>query len=312
MDKNNGLDWYPSKAAPPGQQALHRPFIYHIPKTGGTTLQVILTRAYDVLLSTLAKQGHKLPPLAIGRIETMDEATPEGLSKNYVLMSSHMPFPFHQQFASDFELVTIVREPFRRLVSSFTYSMARARRRPTLEDFSAFIADENNRNYQAKFLAGAPFEEPAQSTDAGARAWANLQEHFTYFGTTHHIQAIASRLLAQSSLPNVLAERLNKTRAVHPLDVSQFEQEALSLNAEDIELYERIAAAPRLGEMNEGDQRPPHPTTIVSYEAPESSSERFVGKSGIIATAQILPHIKNGKMPRAAFDQLLANATQGG
>jgi len=157
-------------------------FFYHVPKTGGLSFFIALTAAHNFV----SKRADRLGALGSEtRIERFDEPPPHRrcYQDGYALLASHGGFGLHRRFRQSFLLTTIVRDPFGRVRSDYTYTSMRQGRPVSGPGFEAMLRDESNRNRSVKQLAGCHrFDQPA-APGLYRQAIETLDQAFHSFGT---------------------------------------------------------------------------------------------------------------------------------
>ena len=262
-------------------------FIYHVPKTGTTTVYAAPHRALAVAYAGRRQAFPDFEPPMIGRLDDPALLTESGVIEGrFGLVASHLPYGFHRRFGHDFQLMPLLREPFARIVSGYTYACMRAASAPTQDGFQAHFEAAENRNAATRQLGG--------SAEA---AIDNLERDFNLFGTVEHIHTALERLLGTMNLPNVLIERLDATAPEYRLDLSPFRDTVRALNAEDVALFDHIAQSPRV--PSPLPSRPPHPLSVLVRETDnnrQSTIETRVVPTGSLGNP--------GELPPEAFRHL--------
>ena len=124
----------------------------HLPKTGGTTLRLIIGRNYHPRL-TYTIDG------APGSVEAFINLPPER-RREFVVLQGHIPFGLHEHLGGEARYVTMLRHPVERVVSLYYYvrkipahPFHDAARRMTLAEFVEG-GTEQAVNHQTRLLAG--------------------------------------------------------------------------------------------------------------------------------------------------------------
>ncbi|MCW5699161.1 MAG: hypothetical protein KIT00_04910 [Rhodospirillales bacterium] len=258
-----------------------------------TSLLTALCMSAGAMFNFIHKQSPVFEPPVNGRID-FETDDPRVFNGRYAVVGSHHSFPFHRRFATDFKLVTVLRDPYRRIVSAYSYGCMRAKRAPALDAFVAFFRDPNNQNIATKTFAS---DTAAPQPDADA-AFEILHRHFWLFGVTEHIDAIASGYLSHCGFPNVLMERLNSTRPEYRIDATAFEDEIRALNRADCQLYDLVRKENRVPLLPKVPQTL-HCHTVVVKEA--ENSDKCISVTDPLPTRDLLPHLQQGPASLARF-----------
>ncbi len=297
--------WFPSHALK-STLALQPVFLYHVPRTGGTTLFAVLRHAFDTVFELLRSTDPDIELPLVGRYD--DPALNTGgqhTTTPFCLMASHNSFGFHEHFANPFHLVTVLRDPVERVVSAYTYARMREGRQPEITGFEAFVRAPENRDVATRQLVGI---EPGQSVsdkDTG-HAIETLETRFYAFATTAGLREIGSALLTLNGLPNVLAEPLNATLPEWRLDTAAHSDLIASHNTRDATLYDYVARHPR---SRFADLCPDpgvvNPVTTLILDRSDAES----AKADVVAarTADIVGTLD---VTRAGHDEILALAAR--
>jgi hypothetical protein len=228
------------------RSALERPLVFvHLPRTGGTTLTLIVTRQFPAALSFAFDGADMDGSLARYR------ALPENRRRALRLISGHVPFGIHE-IVGPADYVTMLRDPVERVISMYEYILRRPAHflhdRVVGMDLGEYVETgihRDARNGQCRLLSGEPHEEAASASgvDLLERAWRNL-ESFVAVGLTERFDE--SLLLYRDRLgwdrlsygrENVLAGR--PSAATFPTEVLDVVRRH---NALDLELYARVRA----------------------------------------------------------------------
>jgi hypothetical protein len=298
--------WFAGRAAESGEIDLRRIFLYHVPKTGGTTFFSAISAAFSLLFHIVRQQspGAALPDVA--RFDDPALANLPRVAKDHVFAASHLPYPFHAKFPHPFSLMTILRDPYRRVLSSYTYACMRKGKSPSQAEFAIFIRRPENIAVQVKQLIGRQPQE-AVTIEDGARAVELLQGKFSFYGTTDHIAALTSAILQWNCLPNVLIDHLNKTEQHYRFDGQALEDEVRALNAAEAPLFALAHANPALSPPGApAGGVLPHPRTVLVRETENAGQSG--GRLKGVATSTIVDRIVDGRLPKAEFDRLFAEA----
>jgi hypothetical protein len=227
--------------APSPDVKVPRLMFYHIPKTGGLYVYNALGSAL-MLLSQLTKSSHpQFPGFEVGRIDAREEMA---RINSLWLVGTHLPYGWHldYKFATPFKLFTLVRDPFERVLSNYTYNCMRSDKKPVVAEFLEFAAlPENCDTMVRHFCGGAP-----DSQLDVTRALGILERDFLAYDTIEHIPEMVEGLLTYANLPNVMVGgKINFTMSEYKLDAAELRPQVEALNRADAEFYAEIKANPR-------------------------------------------------------------------
>jgi hypothetical protein len=290
----------------------YRPlFFYHVPKTGGLSFFVALCAANTFV----NKRGDRLGALGPDtRVERFDEPPPHrrDYQEAYALLVSHGAFGLHRRFRQSFLLTTIVRDPFGRVRSDYTYNSMRKGRPVSGPGFEAMLRDEANRNRGVKQLAGQDrFDQPA-SPGLYEKAVETLDRAFHSFGTHQDVSRLIGLYLSYYRLPNILMDRVNTTTPAYQLDATPWRAEIEARNDQDLLLYEYVRANRRIPELALASPAC-HPVTVIVNEV--DNSDRSASHGIGVDTARLARLVAEncGRANRLAItlDWLAAGAVMG-
>lgn len=216
-------------------------FFYHIPKTAGLTFRNSLSSSMK--FADKHWQTSYFSDLKEEIFSWNENYSDSWMQAKHSLVSAWRPFGFHRRFNQDFNLVTVFREPFARVVSRFRYKCYFGEFECTDAGFRQFFTLEKNRNHQTKLVSGVG-DARGLTTDDLILAKTNLREFFAYC-VIDEVDELLSELLSLYGLPNVVGQRNNVSLAQYSLNWQQFKQEVLALNSLDVELYEHVVANPK-------------------------------------------------------------------
>jgi hypothetical protein len=169
-----------------GRSALERPLVFvHLPRTGGTTLTLIVTRQFPAALSFAFDGADMNGSLARYR------ALPESRRRALRLITGHVPFGIHE-IVGPADYVTMLRDPVERVISMYEYILRRPahflHNRVVGMDLGEYVESgvhRDARNGQCRLLSGEPHEKVANvdEVDILGRALRNV-ESFAAIGLT--------------------------------------------------------------------------------------------------------------------------------
>lgn len=237
-----------------GRPAHQRPLVFvHIPRTGGTTLTLIVNRQFPSHL-IFAFDGADME----GSLDRYRALPPERRGA-LRLISGHVAFGVHELIGRSADYVTMLRDPVERVISMYEYILRR-RDHPLhgqvigmdLGEYVQSGVHPDARNGQCRWLSGhalrsgddehgrPPRDRPALLEDA----WSNVQRSFVAVGLTERFDE--SLLLYRQRLGwrRLAYRRENASLGRSP--AAAFSAGALQAvrehNLLDIELYGRARA----------------------------------------------------------------------
>jgi len=270
-----------------------RLMFYHVPKTGGSYVYNSLRGALLLLSQIITANNPRFPGFKSNRIDTPEA---KGWVDHLWLIATHLSYGWHLDYKPNppFQLFTLVRDPFERVLSDYTYTCMRKGKRPVVEEFLDFAALEENRNTMVRHFCGG---NPDSRLDV-AKVMDILERDFLAYDTTEHIPGMIEGLLNYANLPNVMVEgKINYTLDEYKLDAANLRPQVETENRADLELYSEIQAHPRRLPIPAGEGY--HPATILMQEAggSESSQTRFQS----IATPQLLEVVARSQTGKEVF-----------
>ncbi len=266
-------------------------FFYHVPRTGGISFYHALSGA----IRFVNNQADRLGALGSDtEVLRFDAPRPDRhhFRAGYALVASHNAFGFHRKFRQSFLLTTIIRDPFGRVRSDYTYTCMRRQKTGSEEEFRASFRSEININRAVKQLAGhTHFDQPAPP-DIYLRAIDTLTEQFHSYVTHHEISALIGLYLSYYRLPNIIMDRINTTTPDYRLAADACRGELDALNDQDVRLYDFVRNQPRRPDLGLCS-RASHPVTVILNEV--SNTDRSVTRWVGIDTARLARLIEDNQ-----------------
>lgn len=248
-----------------------RLMFYHIPKTGGLYVYNALGSAL-MLLSNLTKASHpSFPGFEVARIDAREEME---RVKSLALVGTHLPYGWHLDYKTNppFQLFTLLRDPFERVLSNYTYNCMRGDKKPQAVEFLEFAARSENCDTMMRHFCGGM---PDSRLDV-AQAVGILERDFLVYDTVEHIPEMVEGLLTYANLPNVMiGGRINYTMAEYKLDAAELRPQVEALNRADAEFYAEIKARPRRLPLPAGDSYFPATVLLKESGASDGSQTRI-------------------------------------
>lgn len=223
-------------------------FLYHLPRSGGLTFFNVLHGAFLHAYDAKKEQLVVRPPLCRRIDEDLD---PKGdvFKRSILMLCGHVPFGYHKDIGTDFQLLTFIRDPFERILSEYTRDCMRANVEPSLDTFKLYYRQEEHVNFMNRQLHPEAYLTKMKKSDVGATI-ENLQNNFSVFGTVEHIIPMIQYFLSIYGFPNVLFENLNQTQKRYHLDALSCKDEIMELNQADYELHSYVQFCPRIPKLN--------------------------------------------------------------
>jgi len=233
----------------------------HIPKTAGNTINLFLQRHY------LFRKGILFNPPNM-QVANQLFSLPEKSLKNITVIRGHLNFIHPNNFPSEVQYFTMLREPLSRAVSHYNYMAVKAThvaRKAFLKGVSLKqVLDEglikNIDNCQVRFLCGEKDITYGEvSHDHLDKAISNLENYYKRVGIMEFFDA--SVLLFAKYFnwrtPYYTRQNENKTPGIRLSDLDNITMEALKdANKYDIILYEKALQLFHQQVNNEGENFP--------------------------------------------------------
>ena len=216
----------------------------HLPKCGGTTFNSILTQNYtkEETFSIKVIDGIKL--------NTNDFTQLSQTEKDKInLLRGHMEFGLHENFLSDSDYITFLRDPIERIIS-FYYYVKRVPKHglykthgftneTTLHEFVTKIKRGDINNGQIRFISGLDDTEDKMLE----RAIYNIDNHFSHVGLLERFDESILLLQKMYNWKKPYYEVSNKTQ--NRKSVNSIKPETLQaikeLNNGDLILYNKMS-----------------------------------------------------------------------
>lgn len=262
----------------------HQPrplFFYHLMKTGGMTLDLVIRNNVANLeqhLRAVFNQPSYRAPLCV----RVDNDT-KGLDKlneiDFMFICGHVPYGTHRSAKGPIDTLAVFREPYSRTLSEYTYQCMRQDSKPTEEEFYRYITNPDTANNMTR----------AMCENAGnwslEEAISNMDE-LTYVAITKDLREVIEYYLSSYGLPNVLTPRINATHPEYLLSGKPFQDEFYQANQADVALYQHALATRRLPQMVRQSEGISDLTTIL-YEPP-LEGDRTLTVAGKIGNTEIV------------------------
>lgn len=161
----------------------------HIPKTAGTTFNILLEHHYQVSESFSTFPTRMYPSGSLEGFKKLPQEKIDRLS----MVTGHMGFGLHERFQWPVTYVTLLRDPIKRVVSHYLHEM-RDPTSPThniiqaghmdLKEFARYYAVSEMDNLQTRMIAGNWERSGSGPVDEAMleQAKINLRKHFSVVG----------------------------------------------------------------------------------------------------------------------------------
>ena len=245
---------------------------YHMPKCGGMTIYALASAAWKMMC-----QFDNMAPPVIDRCD--DPAAEYNLRNSiYTFIAAHLPYGLHNRLSGSPMLMTVLRDPVRRICSSYGYHCMREGQKTDIPGMLAFATNEKNSNLMTKLLSGNSPEDEVTKHDL-ALTIERLSNEFDFVSTTPDIPTLCESFLKHFGLPNVVTTRINPTPAEFKLDIEGLEEEIRSKNELDNLLFQTFSKRPlKLPSTDSKDSEGSlHPLTVLLKECGDHESSRFWG-----------------------------------
>lgn len=269
-----------------------KPYLFfHIPKTAGLGFSSAMNSIYQHLRGRLPYQSLFA---RIDEVNTIngkkDLLSFEKLFTNFPqggsgFVASHIPHHLLSTVTQPFKLITVLRDPVDRVVSSFGYYCMRNSIDTNATLFNEFINKEENRNITTKTILGIN----KATLKTGVLAAKVIKENFYAYCFVKDLDKMMSTILSIEGLPNLILGQENKTLDKYRYKISNEEKELVTeLNLEDVNLVSTIGAgAIRLPEIDRGEQI--HANSVLLEGS--QTGEKYKADSSLVNTLDILPNI---------------------
>lgn len=275
-------------------------FVYHVPRTAGTSLYSAL---WGATAGAAAKVGAGVPK-AVQRFDHPGQDTTI-LSLADVLVSM-LPFGAHTTFGRDYELAMVLRDPVERYVSWFTYLCMRSGRQPDRKAFMVYMANETMRNRMTKILSGHPLTLAVH--DAQLDVALHRLSQFHHLVALSDSSAFIAERLQGFGLPNVLMGTLNRTTPSYRFDASEYREEIEDINAHDLGLAHGIVPLLR---HPKPVSTVPHPLTVVLSTVGDIDGNKLMGDARLAETSLVQSAMASGSLSSEAGMQEFFRMLQG-
>jgi len=250
-------------AVPPAPEILIH---FHLPKTGGTTLNIVLRGNFPGPSRFIAQTGVAHSHLWTEDIEALrakfDALTPAERVAVRCVTAAHIPMGIHRIFDRPAKYITVLRDPVDRVVSHYYFVHEYDKAKPipesmSLDEWLEARIDLGPYDFQVRMLSGAPeldamrteAREPIALTPVEDRhlemAKRNIEELFVAAAPLDDFTALVLllRRIYGWNWAKVLFEEINTTKARPTLaQVPEATRRRIEeLNPYDRKLYEWVA-----------------------------------------------------------------------
>ncbi len=185
-------------------------------------------------------------------------------------------------------IITILRNPVDRLISSFSYTCMRANKIPTLDELDRHIALSENIN-KISFLLDKKSDSNMDDLEN------SIRDSFFACMDIKDSKFLLGELLSRNNFANVIKENINQTLVKFKLKKEDIPDRILNkiktLNAKDLDLYERFKANPVTPKFLKSGQLNPQTLLISDDQTQEKSQVSF----GIAQTNPLIKFLDKNK-----------------
>jgi hypothetical protein len=229
-----------------------RIFFYHLPKTGGITLQRILSNRYGSHYRHLPVYPGLMIPFFHGPQELMQYFDTHMLpgAEQLQALAGHVLYGIHERLPGPCSLVTFLRNPVDRVLSYYFYVLQKERFTPGMLASLAAAQHESAphnfmiNNMQTRYLSavdGIPQPVPLghHDTEMLELAKQRLREEFAVVGLTERFDESLLLMQNRFNWPNPYYYPLNTTRKYreHPEITDAVLESIRESNQMDLALY---------------------------------------------------------------------------
>lgn len=279
MELLDNLNWMRNRAWSPDVK-LPRLMFCHIPKTGGMSVFNAIKFAIYFYSQAIVRENPRFSGFNVDRVDKVQSVN---LVDSLWFVGTHLPYGWHlrSRYGPKFKLFTVLRDPFRRVLSQYTYDCMRNDRRPSAEEFKAFAALPENCNVMVRYFCGGELKSRLDVSLAVGL----LESNFIAYDTINHIPDLIEGVLNYANLPNVMMEkRLNYTLNEFRLSVPEVRPLVEAFNLADLEFYKAIESRPRRLEIPQKEGS--HPLSVILQESGGRENSLTYSKS--IPTQKLL------------------------
>lgn len=216
----------------------------HLPKTAGTTFNLILRRQFAASRIVLLRAEEMAENIAALR------AMPEAERHRIQLLRGHQLFGLHELLAPGARYLTILRHPVSRLVSHYNYVVATEHPmfidairggEMSLHDYVTSTVSGELENGQTRWIAGIDDDRTLGAADL-AVAQRHIEEHFAWVGVTEHFDESMVDLAITMRWPKVHYRRRNVASSPRDPIPTRTVDAILERNALDLTLHTEAVA----------------------------------------------------------------------
>ena len=236
---------------------------YHLPKTGGTTLNILLRGNFPGPARFISKTGITPSHFWTESFEALqakyDALSPAEKEAIRCVTAGHLPWGVHRIFGSESKYMTVLRHPVDRVASHFYFVHEYDTSRPfpetmTLDQYIDARIDLGPYDFQVRMLSGAPELDVMRTYIPGPipivpvedrhleMAKQNIEDYFIAAAPLEDFTALVLylRRIYGWSWAKVLFEEINQTKARPTLEQipDSTRRRIEELNRYDIALYE--------------------------------------------------------------------------
>lgn len=225
--------------APAGITHFETPiFFYHIHKAAGNAIR--LPHIISFQISNIIHPEKNFHAYIHGTRDVGDPSPQPDPERRYLFAASNARYGDHERYSEKFALITVVRDPLRRIFSDYQQDAILQKQKQSVEGFQTFIRDSKNICLQCQHLSRLDIDKEGPKR-VYEDAIENLND-FSGYTTTEDIEALLQNIWGHQGNINVITTRINQNTNIDLFinydDIDK--EEVLELNSYDVKLFEYV------------------------------------------------------------------------
>jgi len=215
-------------------------FFYHVPKSGGTTVAVLLSHLFNKskrVQGPLFQNNSKGGETAFNnfiKIKSMDK----NFLKNLDFVYGHLPFEVNKYISDKFFKLSIFRDPIQRCLSHYQWLITKKICSNEESITNLFKNEKIPKNPLVNQFSGKGYAEPNEK-DAIDKAYTNIRNNIDFVFDSKNIYDLLNFIISSYNFPNLLFQNYQVNRFKIPIkdeDLLIIEKN----NELDIHLYSQL------------------------------------------------------------------------